>query len=115
MEDDFSREDEPLIIIGGPEEISVSKQGLSIIRINVEGFDFSSATKCEVQASDDSLLRVKPKRFILTPSRLTKTILAKIPKKAIKTISKHRSEENVGIDVDCTNGAFETLEIFLIP
>ena len=107
--------DEPFLIITGPEEISVKEAGTSIIKLKIEGVDFTSIAKCTVDVSDDSFLRVKPRRFILSPKRLEKLMFAKISRRAIREISKNKSEEIESVDIDCSNDAFETFDILLTP
>lgn len=103
---------EPSITLSGPEEFVV-KKGPNIFKLKVKGENFNSAVKCEFDISDDSLLRVKPIRFLLSPARNTKTVLAKVPPIKVKELLGSDSSDIATVDVSCTNDASDSIDIII--
>ena len=106
---------EPGVTLNGPDQFVVKRTGLNTFKLKVKGTNFKSATKCTISVSDDSLLRVRPKRFTLSPQRSSGSLLAKVPLSTARGIIDNDSSEIVDVDVDCSNDTSDTLEIELAP
>ena len=103
----------PSITLTAPEEVIVKKGRSNIFKIRVKGTNFTKAAKCEIEVSDDSLLRVKPKRFILRQTRSSGLLLAKVPNLAVKDLLENNSADVATIDVSCTNEAEDSIDIII--
>ena len=104
---------EPSITLSGPEEFIVKKPSLNNFKLKVKGANFTAATRCQIEVSDDSLLRVKPRRFILNTTRISGTLLAKVPGIAVKDLINNNSSDIVTVDVSCSNDASDSIDIIL--
>lgn len=103
----------PSISLTGPDQFIVKKLSSNIFKLKVKGTNFTKAVRCTLDVSDDSLLRVKPKRFILSPARSAGLLLAKVPFLEVKDLVDNDSAEVVTIDVSCTNDAADSIDIIL--
>ena len=106
---------EPSISLSGPEEFFVKKGGLNTFKLKVKGTNFTAATKCTIDISDDSLLRVKPRRFVLTPARKGGTLLARVSPLEVKQILENDESDIVTVDVSCSNDASDSTDIIISP
>ncbi len=108
-----SGSNEPSITLSAPEQFVVKKTGGNIFKLKATGAKFTSAVKCEFEISDDSIVRVKPKKFLLSPVRSTKLFLVKIPTSEVKNLLTNSSSDIVTIDVLCTNDASDSIDIII--
>ena len=98
-----------------PDSLSLKSRGLNIFKVNVVGLDFKSVSKCQATSSDDSLIRIRPKVFILSPSRNKKSLLARISNNLASDVIDNDSSEDITVNVSCTNGAESEKSITLTP
>ena len=103
----------PSITLSGPEQFIVKRPGINTFKLKAKGTNFTSAAKCEIDISDDSVLRVKPKRFILTSGRKSVTLLAKVPSLEVKDLIENDGSNIVTVDVSCSNDASDSIDIEL--
>ena len=106
---------EPSITLNAPDKFVVKKGSPNTLKIKVVGANFSSAAKCQIEVSDDSLFRVRPLKFLLSKSRGTKTLLAKVLPVEVKSILDSDSADVVTVDVSCSNDASDSIDITLAP
>ncbi len=104
---------EPSITLSGPEQFIVKKPGLNTFKLKVKGANFTAATKCEINVSDDSLLRVRPRKFTLNATRTSGTLLAKIPPAAVKDLLDNSSSDIATVDISCSNDASDSIDIII--
>ena len=95
--------DEPSVTLTAPEEVTVKRIGLNTFRIKVVSKNFSGNALCEIDVSDDSFLRIKPRKFILGKTRKSGTLIAKVPVLGAREIVDNDSPEDIAIDVSCSN------------
>ncbi len=103
----------PSVTLSGPEEFVVKRPGSNTFKLKVKGAKFSKTSKCEIEVSDDSLLRVKPKRFLLSAARSSGTLLAKVPNIAVKDLLENNSSDIVTVDLSCSNDASDSIDIII--
>ena len=101
------------IEIAGPEEIDLSLKGLNGAKFKVTYPDLTSVVKCEVETSDDSLLRIRPKKFLLSPLKKSKAIVGKVPRVTVKNFVKNKDSDIVTIDVTCSDDAVGETEVLI--
>ena len=101
----------PSITLTVPEEFVVKKTGFNTFKVKVIGTNFTSTSKCTIEVSDDTLLRVRPLKFLLNKSRNTKTLLARVPTLAAKDLINNEASDIVTVDVSCTNDASDSQDI----
>lgn len=104
---------EPSITLSGPEQFLVKRPGLNTFKLKVKGANFTAATRCEIDISDDSLLRVKPRRFILRPTRISGALLAKVPSSTVRDLLNEQSFDIATVDVSCSNDASDSIDIII--
>ena len=104
---------EPSITLSAPEQFVVKKTGGNVFKLKATGANFTSTVKCEFDISDDSIVRVKPVRFLLSPARNTKLFLAKIPTAEVRNLLSNSSSDIVTVDVTCTNDASDSIDIII--
>ena len=104
---------EPSITLSGPEEFVVKRPGLNTFKLKVKGANFTTPTRCTIDISDDSLLRVKPRRFILNTARISGTLLAKVPVTTVKDLLNNDSSDIATVDVSCSNDASDSIDIII--
>ena len=104
---------EPSITLSGPEEFVVKRPGLNTFKLKIKGANFTAATRCEIDISADSLLRVKPRRFILNAARISGTLLAKVPGTVVKDLLDNKSSDIATVDVSCSNDTSDSIDIII--
>ena len=104
---------EPSIILSGPEEFLVKKPGSNIFRLKVKSANFTAATRCEIDISDDSLLRVRPRRFTLSTARSSGALLAKVPASTVRDLLNNNSSDIATVDVSCSNDTSDSIDIII--
>lgn len=110
---EFISAKEPSITLSGPEQFLVKRPGLNTFKLKVKGANFTAATRCEIDISDDSLLRVKPRRFILKATRISGALLAKVPPATVRDLLREQSFDIVTVDVSCSNDASDSIDIII--
>ncbi len=104
---------EPSITLSAPEEFVVKKGSSNIFKLKAKGANFTSTVKCEFEVSDDSLIRIKPIKFLLSPARNTKTFLAKVPNIKVRELISDDSADIATVDVSCTNDASDSVDVVI--
>ena len=104
---------DPSVTLSGPEEFVVKRPGSNIFKLKVKGSKFSKTSRCEIEVSDDSLLRIRPKRFLLRAARSSGTLLAKVPNIAVKDLIETNSFDIVTVDLSCSNDASDSIDIII--
>lgn len=107
--------EDPSVTIKAPEEFILKNRGLNTFKLKVVGANFKNTSKCELEISDDSLLRIRPLKFLLSKGRSTKTFLAKVPSLGAKDLINNEASDIVTVDVSCTNDASSSADIILTP
>ena len=104
-------ENAPLLKVTAPATYTI-KPGLNFFKLRVDGIKFKSITDCEVTTSDDSLLRVRPSSFQLSPLRKKRVLLAKIPS---SKASDFQEDQEITIFVDCDNDTEAEDTVLITP
>ncbi|MBI3590016.1 MAG: hypothetical protein HY094_01395 [Candidatus Melainabacteria bacterium] len=98
-----------------PDSLSLKPRGLNVFKINIVGLNFKSISKCQATSSDDSLIKIKPKIFVLSPARNKKSVLVRLSRSLVSDIIDNGSSEDITVSVSCVNGAGDEKNVTLIP
>ncbi len=106
---------DPSVTITAPEEFIIKSKSPNTFKLKITGANFKSTSKCTIEVSDDSLLRIRPLKFLLSKGRSTKTFLAKVPTLGARDLISNESSDIATVDVSCTNDASDSVDIILTP
>ena len=101
----------PKLSLSGPDSISLKPKAY-LVRVVATGLNFTSITKCQAISSDKSFLIVRPKLFLLSPTRNKKTLFVTVrPNQSLGVADS----EIVNISASCTNDTEDDFDILLTP
>lgn len=101
--------------LSGPDSIVLKRRSLNLIKLIVKGLNLDGRTRCKVSSSDTDILRVRPSRFTLTPSRSRKIIFARVPFLQVLDFLEDDLTETVIVNVSCNNDTEVEKEITVNP
>lgn len=104
----------PALTLSGQDTLVLQPIGMNIAKIMALASNFPSNSKCTVTKSSD-LVRIKPSKFVLGPSKTKKTIRVKVPLLDALDLIENDISEEVNISVSCDNGASNEFDLFIEP
>ena len=115
-EDEPEKVLQPKLTINSPSEIKVRNgKSLIISKIDIGATDFSSAARCTIKSSNKSVLRVRPRKFVLSSNKKSKSILTNVPKRMARKIARGKTVSTVDLEVNCSNDATSSFEVKIMP
>lgn len=104
----------PSVTLSGKDTILLQPVGKNIAKIMAVASNFPSNSKCQITKSSD-IIKVKPSKFTLGPSKKKKTIRAIVNHINAKDLIENESAEEVTISISCNNGASDEFDLFIEP
>lgn len=95
--------------------IKVKSRGINAVKLLIKGVDFDSTARCTITSSDNSILRIRPTKILLSPARPKKVVIAKVPISTVRSIIRNDSSELVIVSVTCNNDAEGELDLVVEP
>lgn len=101
------------ITLSGPQELVLQPKGANLVKYLVSAFEFSSKSQCQVFTSNDNLVKVKPRIFLLSPKKDQKVVEIFVPLRFAVDLINTSTVRNLLVNVTCENGASDQLNLFI--
>ena len=108
-------EEGPSVSLSGPSTVELKKLRSKIIRITAVGANFDRVSTCISKSSDNSILRITPRRFLLSSKRNKIFLLGRVSPFVVRDLINNNDEADVTLSVSCSNEAEDELDITLKP
>lgn len=105
----------PTLEIIGQDTLILKSRGGNKVVLKANAFNFPQLTKCRVTTSNDSLVKVKPKQFLLSKVQTKKKITVRVPLAKAFELIENDSEETATITIVCENGTSDEFDLLLTP
>lgn len=103
------------ITLSGPQELVLQPKGSNLVKYVVSAFEFKSSSQCQVYTSNDPLVKIKPRIFILSPKKDQKIFEVFVPLRFAQDLIKTNTQRNLLINVTCENAASDQLSLLITP
>lgn len=103
----------PQLSITGEGDVTLSRTRKNANKLAVNAFNFVFNTTCTAISLDNSLLKVKPSKFILGSKKSRQALRISVPFTKVLELLGQKSSEFVNVQVFCDNEASAEREVYL--
>lgn len=106
-----SEEESPSLNLSGDTSLVVKPTGKNVINLLATANNFSTKTVCKVISSSEMLVKVKPKKFILSSEKNEQKIKVKVPFSTVLATSG--APNTITLTATCKNGTSDEIDILV--